>query len=77
MAIYITGEYNTVRDCNIGNLRMVVNTNDNGDNDYGANPLVISASNNTITNNYFHDCWATSFDYGIDGGLLIFTLIRT
>ena len=70
VAIYITGEYNTVRDCNIGNLRMVVNTNDNGDNDYGANPLVISASNNTITNNYFHDCWATSFDYGIDGGAI-------
>lgn len=70
VAIYMTGDNNRVEGCDIGNLRMVVNTNDNGDNDYGANPLVISSSNNVITGNYFHDCWAQSFDYGIDGGAI-------
>lgn len=70
VAIYMTGNNNTVQGCDIGNLRMVVNTNDNGDNDYGANPLVISSSYNLITGNYFHDCWAVSFDYGVDGGAI-------
>jgi len=70
-AYWITG-YNTMSNCEIGNLRMVVNTNDGPppgrDDDYGANPLVVSSSNNTITGNYFYDCYAQSYDYGIEGG---------
>lgn len=62
--------------CDIGNMRMVVNTNNGAppgaDDDYGANPLVISSANNIITRNYFHDCWAESFDYGFDGGAVEF-----
>jgi hypothetical protein len=31
-------------------------------------PVQISSSNNSILNNYFHDCYAVSYDYGYDGG---------
>jgi hypothetical protein len=60
----------TVDSCDIGNLRMIRNTptSVNPDDDYGGVPVQISGRNNTITNNYFHDCWAQSFDYGRDGG---------
>ena len=68
---YWVGPNNTIDHCDIGNLRMVVN-NVGGDNDYGANPIVISSANNKITNNYFHDCWANSFDYIYDGGAIEF-----
>jgi hypothetical protein len=36
--------------------------------DYGANGVVISSSFNTITRCNFVDCYATSLDYGWDGG---------
>lgn len=68
---YWVGPNNTMDHCDIGNLRMVVN-NVGGNNDYGANPIVISSANNTITNNYFHDCWANSYDYVYDGGAVEF-----
>jgi hypothetical protein len=61
----------TVDSCDFGNLRMIVN-NPGGDNDYGATAVVVACSNNTITNNYFHDCWANSFDYQYDGGSVEF-----
>ncbi len=71
---YFTGDNNTMDSCDIGNMRMVKNTNDGpppgNDDDYGANPVVISSSGNKITNNNFHDCWAMSFDYGVDGGAI-------
>src|SRR6476620_10044794 len=55
---------------------MVVDTDQGyqpgNDDDYGANPLVISSANNTITHNYFHDCWANSYDYTYDGGAIEF-----
>ncbi len=52
------------------NMRMVRNTptSVNPDDDYGANPMVIGSSNNTISNNRFEECWALSYDYGYDGG---------
>lgn len=60
----------TVDSCDIGNLRMIKNTptSVNPDDDYGGVPVQISGRNNTITNNYFHDCWSISYDYGYDGG---------
>jgi hypothetical protein len=60
----------TVDSCDIGNLRMIRNTptSVNPDDDYGGVPVQISGRNNTITNNYFHDCWSISYDYGFDGG---------
>jgi hypothetical protein len=68
---YFVGPNNTIDHCDMGNMRMVRNTQ-GGDDDYGANPVVISSANNKITNNNFHDCWATSYDYGYDGGAVEF-----
>lgn len=74
VGVYMVTGSNTITGCEMGNLRMVRNTNDGpppgNDDDYGANPVVISSSNNLITKNYFHDCWAQSFDYGVDGGAI-------
>ncbi len=74
MSLVGTGVYiadgtdnNTVDSCTIHNLRMIVNTV-GGDDDYGANGVIISGSNNVITNNYFLNCWANSYDYTYDGG---------
>jgi hypothetical protein len=47
-------------------------TSINPDDDYGGVPIQISSSNNRFTNNYLHDCWATSYDYGRDGGSIEF-----
>ncbi len=54
----------------IHNLRMVRNTptSINSNDDYGANPMVVGSSNNTISYNQFEECWALSYDYGYDGG---------
>lgn len=71
VGIYMTGSnggFNTIEYCDIGNMRMVVNTNNGGVDDYGANPIVISSSNNIVRNNYFHGCWAQSWDFTLDGG---------
>jgi len=68
--VYITASSRaqTIDSCNIGNLRMIVNDTTNPDNDYGGVPVQISSRNNTFTNNYLHDCWCMSYDYGRDGG---------
>ena len=73
---YFIGGNNTMDSCEVSNLRMMLDT-DQGyqpgdDDDYGANPLVISSANNTLTHNYFHDCWANSYDYIYDGGAIEF-----
>jgi hypothetical protein len=66
---YITPQSNgnTMDSCDIGNLRMIRNT-PGGDDDYGGVPIQLSSRNNIVSNNYFHDCYAVSFDYGFDGG---------
>ena len=60
----------TIEDNFIHDLRMVRNTpiTMNSNDDYGANPMVIGSSRNTIRNNRFEECWARSYDYGFDGG---------
>ncbi len=65
-----TSSNTTITGCDIGNLRMIKNTPKeiNPDDDYGGVPVQISSSGNTFTNNYLHDCWAMSYDYGRDGG---------
>lgn len=69
---YFTAKSNgqTVERCEIGNLRMIKNTPTtiNPDDDYGGVPVQISSRNNRILNNYFHDCYAVSYDYKFDGG---------
>lgn len=72
VGVYLVGSNNTIDNCTIENLRMVVNTNDGGYDDYGANPVVVSSSNNNITNNRFLSCWANSYDFGYDGGAVEF-----
>jgi hypothetical protein len=72
VGVYLVGGNNTIDNCTIENLRMVVNTNDGGYDDYGANPVVVSSSNNNITNNRFLSCWANSYDFGYDGGAVEF-----
>lgn len=69
VGINMVGDYNTMDHCTIGNLRMIRNT-PGGDDDYGANPVVISGSYNTISNNFFDSCWADSHDYLYDGGCI-------
>jgi hypothetical protein len=68
VGLYAEGPNNTVERCEIGNTRMVVDDNDGGVDDYGANPVVISSANNKILYNNFYDNWATSYDFGYDGG---------
>ncbi|MFN5422490.1 MAG: right-handed parallel beta-helix repeat-containing protein [bacterium] len=55
----------------IYNLRMVRNTV-GGNDDFGANAMVIGSSENSITNNRFEECWANSYDYSYDGGAVEF-----
>lgn len=64
---------NTMDSCDIGNLRMIRNTQ-GGDDDFGGVPVQLSSRNNVVSNNYFHDCYSTSFDYGNDGGGVEFFL---
>ena len=61
---------NTLDSCDIGNLRMIRNTPQpvNPDDDFGGVPVQLSSRNNIVSNNYFHDCYAVSFDYDYDGG---------
>lgn len=55
----------------IYNMRMVRNTI-GGDDDFGANAIVIASSQNIITKNRFEDCWGNSYDYSFDGGAIEF-----
>jgi hypothetical protein len=61
-----------IQHCTIQNMRMVVNTptNINNNDDFGANGIVVGGSSNTISNCYFKDLWAVSYDYGYDGGAI-------
>ena len=72
IGVFFYAGNNKLHNCTIENLRMVVNTNNGGYDDYGANPVVISSANNTITNNRFQDCWANSYDFTYDGGAIEF-----
>lgn len=74
IAIQAGSNYTTIVNNYVHNMRMVRNTpiSINPDDDYGANPMVIGSSNNTINNNKFEDCWALSYDYGYDGGAVEF-----
>jgi hypothetical protein len=66
--------YTTITGNYMHNLRIVRNTptSINPDDDYGANPMVVGSSNNIISKNRFEECWASSYDYGFDGGAVEF-----
>ena len=60
--IYITNNY-------LHNLRIVRNTI-GGNDDYGANGIVVGGFSNTINYNKFESCWAYCFDFDHDGGAI-------
>ena len=64
------GSNNTITDCTVRNLRMIVNTPNINWDDYGAVGIIIGGSDNTIIRNHIQDCWANSFDYQYDGGAI-------
>ena len=55
----------------IHNLRMIRNTLE-GNDDFGANGIVIGSSSNKILHNRFESCWGYSIDYEYDGGAIEF-----
>jgi hypothetical protein len=69
-----TARFDTVRNCEISYLKMILNTPIiiNPDDDYGGVPVQIGGSGCVITKNFFHHCIALSFDYGYDGGAVEF-----
>lgn len=71
IAVQAGSDFTTIASNYLHNLRAVRNTI-GGDDDYGANAMVIGTSNNIISNNRMEDCWATSYDYGYDGGAVEF-----
>jgi hypothetical protein len=69
--VKITGNNNTVANSHIHDLVMIVNTNNNGDDDYGSVGVSIeNASNIVVENNLFEDIGAVSYDYGLDGAMV-------
>jgi parallel beta-helix repeat protein len=70
IATYTGSDYTTITGNYMHNMRMVKNTPTtvNNNDDYGANPMVLGSSYNTVNNNLFEECWALSYDYGYDGG---------
>lgn len=69
IGINIVGNNNTVVQCRFDNLRMVNNTK-GGNDDYGANPVVIAGAGNLVGNCVFVNARAKSHDYGYDGGCI-------
>ncbi len=67
--VNIQGGHNIIDHNSIQNLRMINNT-PGGEDDYGAIPVIISGSDNSITNNFFKDGWGNSYDFMYDGGVI-------
>lgn len=76
MGIVIYGNSNEVDSCSITDLKNLKNTEGipgdaaSFDDDYGANGVTITGNLNSITHNYFSGNWATSYDYGFNGGAI-------
>lgn len=64
------GSDNTVKECTITNLRMILNTPDVAWDDFGAMGIMVGGSNNKIIRNIIQDCWSNSYDYQLDGGAI-------
>lgn len=68
MGVAITGNFNTITNSTLTNFKNLINTNNGGDDDYGANAVTILGSDNQIINNYISSAWAYSSDFGWNGG---------
>ncbi len=64
----LAGRFGLVTGSYFHDLHIVVNTNDGGDDDYGAVGVLFNNSDNEVSYNRFVRCVAPSFDYGVDGG---------
>jgi hypothetical protein len=62
--------YNTITNCTIRNLRIILNTPNIAWDDFGAMGIMVGGSDNTITYNQIHDCYGNSYDYQIDGAAI-------
>lgn len=69
--VKIFGNNNQVIDNYIHDLKMVVNTNNSGSDDYGSVGVSIEAASNILVeNNRFENIGAASFDFGLDGAMV-------
>lgn len=60
-----------VTNSTIRDLIMIANTDDSGDNDYGAIAVNLQGGSNIlVSDNEFYNIGAASFDYGLDGALI-------
>lgn len=67
--IVLNGNFNLVDSFNFSNGHPIITGNSG---DYGANPITITGSNNTITHCNFTGGWAESAFYGWNGGAIEF-----
>jgi len=70
IGVTIEGNNNLVTNCTISNLREIVNTASPTNDDFGAEGILITGSNNRILSNSITECWAPSSDYTCDGGAM-------
>ena len=67
VGVSIGGQYNLITRNYAHDLVMVVNTPNNGDDDWGAYGVLISAPNNEVSYNRIYRASGPSYDYGTDG----------
>jgi hypothetical protein len=69
--IRVDGQFNLVTRNNIRDLKMIVNT-PGGDDDYGAQAVLLEGPNNEVSYNRMTNCNVPSYDYGMDGSAVEF-----
>ncbi len=68
IGVGVFGQYNVISHSLFHSLNMIVNTNDGGDDDWGAVGVVLYNSRNQVLHNTMRGCSAPSYDFGVDGG---------
>src|SRR5450759_1148147 len=69
--IRVDSQYNLITGNNIHDLKMIVNTQ-GGDDDYGAQAVLLEGPNNEVSYNRMTNCNVPSYDYGMDGSAVEF-----
>src|SRR5205085_6445971 len=74
MGVVIIGDSNTVINCNLTNFKNLKSTPNIGGSsayeDYGANAITITGSDNEISHNFITSAWAESLDFGWNCGAI-------
>lgn len=72
MGVVFIGDFNTVTNSTLVNFKNLKSTPNTGGmtayEDYGANAITITGSDNEISHNYISGAWAESLDFGWNGG---------